>query len=95
VCRPDSADQVREAMLQSPCRSARQQAVTLALLHSSIQRILHEYLHYNPYKLQVAQELSEPTSALQSILRLEQQSQHFECITDIRRGSLPHVRLCE
>lgn len=44
MCRPDDAKQVREAMLQSPCRSAHQQAVTLGLKDSSIQRILHKDL---------------------------------------------------
>jgi hypothetical protein len=46
-------------MLQSPHRSARQQAITLGLKGSSSQQILHRDLHYDPYKLQVAQELHE------------------------------------
>jgi hypothetical protein len=56
---PDNAERVREAMLQSPHRSARWQALALGLKDSSIQRILHKDLHYHPYKIQVAQELSE------------------------------------
>jgi hypothetical protein len=36
-----------------------QQAHALHLNKHSIQRILHKDLHYHPYKIQVAQELSE------------------------------------
>lgn len=46
-------------MLPSLCRSARQQAVTLGLKDSSIERLLHKDLCCEPYKLQVAQELGE------------------------------------
>lgn len=44
MCRPDDAEQVREAMLQSPCGSAQQQAVTLGLKASSTRQILHKDL---------------------------------------------------
>jgi len=46
-------------MLQRLCRSARRQALTLRLNEFSICWILHKDLHYQPYKIQVAQELSE------------------------------------
>jgi len=55
----DNVEWVRDAMLQSLCRSARWQALTLRLKKCSCHQILHKDLHYHPYKIQVAQELSE------------------------------------
>jgi hypothetical protein len=48
-----------DAMLQSQGRLARRQALALRLKEFSINRILQKDLHYHPYKIQVAQELSE------------------------------------
>jgi hypothetical protein len=62
---PDNLEQVRYAMLQSPCRSAWGQALTLRLYERSTCRIVHKDLHYHPYKIQVAQELSEPDKVSQ------------------------------
>jgi hypothetical protein len=56
---PDNVGTVMDAMLRSPGRSARRQALALRLKEFSVCRILHEGLHYHPYKIQVAQELSE------------------------------------
>jgi hypothetical protein len=58
VCTLDIAEQVREAMLWSPHRSAWGQALALGLKGISIQNILHKDLNYPLYKTQVTQELS-------------------------------------
>jgi len=46
-------------MLRSLHRSVWQQAFALRLNECSILQILHTDLHYHPYKIPVAQELSE------------------------------------
>lgn len=46
-------------MLRSPTRSARRHAATLRLSDRTVRRILHQDLHFHPYKMVVAQELSE------------------------------------
>ena len=56
---PDNVEQVRNATLRCPRRSARRQALTLRFKECSICWILHKNLHYRPHKNQVAQELSE------------------------------------
>jgi hypothetical protein len=56
---PDTVERVREAMLRSLRRSTRWQAHALRLNECSFRRILLKDLHYHPYKIQVAQELSE------------------------------------
>jgi hypothetical protein len=48
-----------DAMLRSRLRSAPLQALTLRLKEFCVRRILHKALHYHPYQIQVAQELSE------------------------------------
>ena len=44
-------------MLRSPRRLARQQDLTLRLNERSVRRDLHKDMHYQPYKIQDAQEL--------------------------------------
>jgi hypothetical protein len=56
---PDNVQQVREAVLRSPRSSVRQQAHALHFNECSFCQILHKNLHYHPYTIQVAQELSE------------------------------------
>jgi hypothetical protein len=46
-------------VLRSPHQSARRQALALSLSDCNIRRILHKDLHYHPYKIPFAQELSE------------------------------------
>jgi hypothetical protein len=56
--KPDNVEWVSDATLQSLCRSAWQPALALHLNECSLRQILHKDLHYHPYKIQVAQELS-------------------------------------
>ena len=46
-------------MLRSPRRSALREALALRLNECNVSRIVHKDMHYHPYKIQVAQELSE------------------------------------
>lgn len=56
---PANIEAVRESILRSPRRSARKHAATLRLSDRSVRRILHDELHFHPYKMVVAQELSQ------------------------------------
>jgi len=50
---------VRGAIERSPHRSARRHSVSLGLSEASVRRILHKYLHFYPYKIQVTHALHE------------------------------------
>lgn len=56
---PENIETVRAAMLRSPRRSARKHASALGLSTRSVRRILHEDLHFHPYKMAIVQELFE------------------------------------
>lgn len=56
---PENVERVRLAMLRSPRRSARKHAVALGMSGRSLRRILHDELHLHPYKMVVAQQLTE------------------------------------
>ena len=55
----ENIEAVRASVLQSPRRSARKHASALGLSDRSVRRILHDDLHFHPYKLAIVQELSE------------------------------------
>lgn len=55
----ENVEAVRASMLRSPRRSARKHASALGISDRSLRRILHNDLHFHPYKLATAQELSE------------------------------------
>ena len=56
---PDNVGWILDAMLWSLCRSDQWQALALRLNECSFCRIFHKNLHYHPYKIQVAKQLSE------------------------------------
>jgi len=56
---PENIDAVRASILRSPRRSARKHASTFDLADRSVRRILHDDLHFHPYKMAIVQELSE------------------------------------
>jgi len=56
---PDSLKRIGDSPLQSPFSSAQREAFALHFNKCSIHQIFHKDLHYHPYKIQVAQELSE------------------------------------
>ena len=55
----ENNEAVRASMLRSPRRSARKHASALGLSDRSLRRILHEDLHFHPYKMAIVQELYE------------------------------------
>ena len=55
----ENIEAVRASMLRSPWCSAREHASALGLYDRSVRRILHEYLHFHPYKMAIVQELYE------------------------------------
>lgn len=50
---PENIDRVRTAVLRSPTRSARRQAISLGISNRSVRRILHNDLNHHPYKIQL------------------------------------------
>lgn len=56
---PENIETVRQSVLQSPNRSARRQAMALAISDSSLRRILHLDLNFHPYKIVMVQKLND------------------------------------
>jgi len=56
---PENIEAVRRSVLQSPRRSARKHASALGISNRSVRRILHQDLHFHPYKMVVVQELTQ------------------------------------
>lgn len=59
VWTPENVDAVRRAVLDNPKLSVRQQALALGISRRSLHRILHNELKFHPYKMVIAQELTE------------------------------------
>ncbi|PNF28418.1 hypothetical protein B7P43_G16201 [Cryptotermes secundus] len=58
VTTPEKVKAVRQSIFRSPTRSTRKHAVALDISNRSMRRILHEHLHFYPYKMVVVQEFS-------------------------------------
>jgi len=71
---PENIQRVRTALERSPRRSVRQHSQLLNLSDRSVRRILHHYLHFHPYKLQIVQKLTAAHKALR--IRCCQQMVH-------------------
>ena len=56
---PENVDPVRRAVLASPRRSARRQALALGMSRLSLYRILHHELKFHPCKIMIVQQLAE------------------------------------
>lgn len=54
---PENVERVRQAVIRSPVRSARRQALALNITRRSLGRILHEDLRFHPYKIQVVHKI--------------------------------------
>ena len=61
---PENIEAVRQSILQSPSRSARKHASALGISNRSVHRILHQDLHFHPYKMAVVQELTHNRTGL-------------------------------
>ena len=55
---PRNVDRVREAIIRSPRRSARRHSAELVISQSTVQRILHKDLAFQPYKIMTVQQLN-------------------------------------
>lgn len=55
---PENIEKVRQAMLERPDRSARKHSAALQINWRTLRRILHEDLHFHPYKLEMVQKLN-------------------------------------
>ena len=55
---PENIERVREAFERSARRSAVRHATTRGITPRSVRRILHNDLHYHPYKIQIVQALN-------------------------------------
>ncbi|PNF21840.1 hypothetical protein B7P43_G05966 [Cryptotermes secundus] len=56
---PENVDTVRRAVLASPRRSVRRQALALGTSRRSLLRTLHEDLQFHPYKIITVQQLTK------------------------------------
>jgi hypothetical protein len=50
-----NVERFRASLVRSPRRSARKHAIALQITDRSIRRILHDDLHFHPYKMQIVQ----------------------------------------
>ena len=55
---PRNVDRVREAITRSPRRSARRHSTEMGISQSTMQRILHKDLAFQPYKIVTVQQLN-------------------------------------
>ena len=55
---PRNVDRVRAAITRSPRRSARRHSAELVISQSTVQRILHKDLAFQPYKIMTVQQLN-------------------------------------
>jgi transposase len=79
---PENIDRVREAFLRSPRRSVRRQSAALNMDRCTVRRILHEELHFHPYKIAVVQQLNERdflqrVQFCREMLVMFEENQHF------------------
>ena len=56
---PIAVERVREAVIESTGRSVRKRAAALRMSSRTVFRILHQDLHFHPYKLMIVQQLNE------------------------------------
>ena len=54
---PANVERVRQAVLRSPRRPARRQAAALQMSDRTVRRILHNDLHFHPYKIAMVQQV--------------------------------------
>ena len=56
---PENIEAVRKSVIHSPLRSARRHAIALGLSSRSVRRILHQELHFHPYKMMTVHQSKE------------------------------------
>jgi hypothetical protein len=68
---PENVEAIRASIQQSPKCSARKHAMALGISSRSLRRILHADLKLHPYKMMLAQELSERDHANRKAISAE------------------------
>jgi len=76
---PKNVEAVRASIQQSPKRSARKHAMALGISSRNLRRILHTDLKLHPYKMMLAQELSERDHANRRAISAEILEQVSPC----------------
>ena len=56
---PENIEQVRQAFVRSPRRSANRNGIALRMYDVTVRRILHEDLNFHPYKMVMFQAINE------------------------------------
>lgn len=90
---PENVAAIRASVQQSPQRPARKHAAALGLSDRSVRRILHKELQMHPYKMMLAQELSERDFETRRALCLEIQ-QHVPREAVVMFSDEAHFHLC-
>ena len=83
---PENVEAVRNAVEQSPRRSAVQHAQALTLSDTAVQGILHQDLNFHPYKLMLVQELNQQdfgrrTTFAETILQMSEEDPELVILT--------------
>jgi len=76
---PENVEAVRASIQQLPKRSARKHAMAMELSNRNLRRILHADLKLHPYKMMLAQELSERDHANRKVISAEILEQVSPC----------------
>ena len=90
---PENVQTVRASIEQSPRRSARKHAAALGISDRSVRRMLHQELGMHPYKMMLAQELSERDWETRQTLCQEVQ-QHVPRAAVVLFSDGAHFNLC-
>ena len=82
---PGNVDRVREAITRSPRRSAKRHSAELEISQSTVQRILHRELAFQPYKIMTVQQLNprdyqQRLSLCQTMLDMFEENQDLTLI---------------
>ena len=90
---PENVQMVRASIEQSPRHSARKHATALGISDRSVRRMLHQELGMHPYKMMLAQELSERDWETHRTLCQEVQ-QHIPRAAVVLFSDEAHFYLC-
>ena len=78
----ENVDRVREAITRSPRRSARRHSTELGISQSTMQRILHKDLVFQPYKIMTLQQLN-PRDYQQRLSFLPNNARHNQSLVSL------------
>lgn len=81
----ENVERVRQAVMQSPRRSAHRHSAALQISNRTVRRILHGELHFHPYKIAVVQKLNvrdypQRSAFAQQMLQLYEQIENLSLV---------------